>query len=133
MPDNASDDQREKLLSELKKVSIDGLQLSEYADWESRISTILAGLSDDDVSGMLSRIAASQGDEPATLVSFGIEHGLTPSEQLLVESITEGLSVPEHAEKQGIAVNTARVHMQRVLEKTGARRQTDLLRLLYRR
>ena len=133
MSDTSANDSRAKLLSLLKNVSIDGMELSEYDSWESRIASILAGLSDEDIAGMTSRLSASLGHTDATIELFAREHGLTPAEQLLLESISEGLSVPEHADRQNIAVNTARVHMQRVLEKTGARRQTDLLRLLYRR
>ena len=64
------------------------------------------------------------------LAGFAGRHGLTPAETRLLAHFADGTSIAQYAEKQAISVNTARVHMQRILEKTGTSRQTDLMRTL---
>lgn len=56
--------------------------------------------------------------------------GLTRAESRLLTVLFEGCSVPEAADRLGVARSTARTHLQRVFDKTGARRQGDLLRLV---
>ncbi|QNA83695.1 helix-turn-helix transcriptional regulator [Sphingomonas sp. So64.6b] len=56
--------------------------------------------------------------------------GLTRAESRLLAALFEGCSVPQAADRLGVARSTARTHLQRVFDKTGARRQGDLLRLV---
>ncbi|ASK89924.1 helix-turn-helix transcriptional regulator [Sphingorhabdus sp. SMR4y] len=106
----------------------DGVKISSEPIWSERVEEIIANLPAETLDGIVSRIRQSSENQIVDFAAFGEAHGLTPAEIKLVDSIVGGLSVPEHAECHGISVNTARVHMQRVLEKTGSRRQTDLLR-----
>lgn len=133
MDEETPDEKRGALLDEFRAINVDGLRLDDHLGWIHRMRAIIGGLPDEDVAGMLNRVRLSKGEERVSLEAFALEHGLTPAERHLVESIAQGLSVPEHAERMRITGNTARVHMQRTLEKTGARRQTDLLRLLFAR
>lgn len=55
---------------------------------------------------------------------------LTPAEARMLATLFEGCSVPEAAERLGVARTTARTHLQRMFDKTGVRRQADLLRLV---
>jgi DNA-binding CsgD family transcriptional regulator len=55
---------------------------------------------------------------------------LTPTECRLADLLLEGHEVREAAERLAITVETARFHLKRVLAKTGARRQTELMRLM---
>jgi DNA-binding CsgD family transcriptional regulator len=55
---------------------------------------------------------------------------LTPAECRLADLLLEGLDVREAAERLRITLETARFHLKRVLSKTGARRQTELMRLM---
>ena len=55
---------------------------------------------------------------------------LTPSECRLAEQLAEGHSLSEAAAALGTSVLTARSHLKRIFEKTGARRQAQLLWLL---
>jgi DNA-binding CsgD family transcriptional regulator len=57
-------------------------------------------------------------------------HGLTKREALLAAALCSGDSLREIAQQLGMGYNTARTHLARVLSKTGARRQSDLVRLL---
>lgn len=133
MDDETPEAKREALLNAFRALNVDGLRIDDHIGWVHRMRAIIGGLPEEDIDGMLARIRMAKGENGVSLEAFALEHGLTPSESLLVTSISEGLSVPEHAERIGITVNTARVHMQRTLEKTGARRQTDLLRMLFAR
>ena len=57
-------------------------------------------------------------------------YGLTPTESRLSDFLIQGLEVREAAGRLRITVGTARFHLKRVLAKTGARRQSELMRLM---
>ena len=56
--------------------------------------------------------------------------GLTGTERILVEALAAGLTVQEFAASRDCSEHTARSHLKRVLEKTGARRQPELVRMV---
>jgi DNA-binding CsgD family transcriptional regulator len=57
-------------------------------------------------------------------------HGLSVAEAKVAVEILEGGSLSDVAERLGITRNTANTHLKRIFEKTGTRRQNDLVRLL---
>jgi len=57
-------------------------------------------------------------------------YDLTPAEARLADLLLEGLEVREIAERMRTTLETARFHLKRVLSKTGARRQMELVRLM---
>lgn len=59
-----------------------------------------------------------------------VGYGLTAAEGRLLATLFEGCSVPQAAHRLGVARSTARTHLQRIFDKTGARRQGDLLRMV---
>jgi DNA-binding CsgD family transcriptional regulator len=58
--------------------------------------------------------------------------GLSSSEARVAVCIAMGMTPKEAAEHLGIAVSTARTHLLRAFEKTGVRRQADLVGLITR-
>jgi DNA-binding CsgD family transcriptional regulator len=58
------------------------------------------------------------------------QFGFTPAESALALDILAGNDLAASARRRGITRNTARVHLRRLFEKTGTRRQAELLRLL---
>lgn len=56
--------------------------------------------------------------------------GLTPAEAALAGGLCEGLTLQDYAERRGISVGTARIQLKSIFSKTGAARQSDLIRLL---
>ncbi|WP_447725963.1 helix-turn-helix transcriptional regulator [Sphingomonas koreensis] len=54
--------------------------------------------------------------------------GLTSAEHRLLKLLFEGMSLAGAALSLGIARTTARTHLQRIFDKTGSRRQSDLVR-----
>ena len=56
--------------------------------------------------------------------------GLTPAEARLALELVQGVALKDAAERLGATERTARVHLNAILRKTGARRQAELLRLL---
>ncbi len=56
--------------------------------------------------------------------------GLTSTERILVEALAAGLTVQEFAASRHCSEHTARSHLKRVQEKTGARRQPELVRMV---
>jgi len=69
------------------------------------------------------------GSRSATLRAL---YGLTPAEARIADLLLGGLEVREVAETLRITLETARSHVKRVLAKTGARRQSDLVRMMLR-
>ena len=54
-------------------------------------------------------------------------YALTPAEAALVQDLAQGMSVEEAAQHLAISVNTARTHLKHVFNKTGAKRQSELI------
>lgn len=67
---------------------------------------------------------------PSHLHSMQETFGLTPAESRLLGILYAGSSVPQAARLLGVARTTARTHLQRVFDKTGVRRQQDLMRVV---
>lgn len=57
-------------------------------------------------------------------------YSLTPMEARLAAALVAGESVQEFASHAQIAEETARTHMKHILAKTGARRQSELVRII---
>jgi DNA-binding CsgD family transcriptional regulator len=57
-------------------------------------------------------------------------YGLTRAEAHIACALAEGTTLADYAARQGIAVGTARTHLKHIFEKTGWRRQSDLVRAL---
>jgi DNA-binding CsgD family transcriptional regulator len=55
---------------------------------------------------------------------------LTPTELRILLAIAEIGGVSEVAEAFGVSETTIKFHLKNLFDKTGARRQTDLVRLL---
>ncbi len=64
----------------------------------------------------------------APFEAFSKRFKLSPAESGLAARLVAGLSLHQAAEAIGIRDNTARSHLKRVFAKTGARRQSDLVR-----
>lgn len=72
--------------------------------------------------------ARAIGDIPAAALTRLF--GLTPAEARLVGAMVTGSTVEEYAQHRGISVGTARGQLKQVQSKTGARRQSELVRLV---
>jgi DNA-binding CsgD family transcriptional regulator/PAS domain-containing protein len=59
-------------------------------------------------------------------------YGLTQSEAEVTQRLLQGCALREIGEELGTSVNTTRTHLKRVLAKTGARSQSELVGLLLR-
>jgi DNA-binding CsgD family transcriptional regulator len=57
-------------------------------------------------------------------------YGLTPTETRVAEHLLAGLEIRELAAKMVMTLETARFHVKRILAKTGAHRQSELMRLM---
>ncbi|SRR6266404_5713003 len=80
----------------------------------------------------------------AALVIFSEPHGtttvghealaqafkLTPAEARLLAALLSGEALPDYAAATGISINTAKRHLDHIFNKTGYRRQTDLIRAI---
>lgn len=74
----------------------------------------------------LNNLTFAQDQLDAAAVVFGF----SPAQQRLAEQIASGHDLVSAANVLEISINTARTHLQRIFEKTGARSQVALLRLL---
>jgi DNA-binding CsgD family transcriptional regulator len=69
-------------------------------------------------------------ETPSPLEAIGRLYKLTPTELRVLLGIVEVGGVPEVAETLGIAESTVRTHLNGLFEKTGTKRQTELVRLM---
>lgn len=69
-------------------------------------------------------------ERTAQVVDATHHFGLTKAEQGLLDILVQGVSLPDAALMLGVARSTARTHLQRLFDKTGKRRQVDLLRMV---
>jgi DNA-binding CsgD family transcriptional regulator len=69
-------------------------------------------------------------ERAAQIVDVTRHFGLTKAEQGLLDMLVQGASLSEAAKMLGVARSTARTHLQRLFDKTGRRRQVDLLRMI---
>ena len=58
--------------------------------------------------------------------------GLTPTESRVTAALARGASLREYADEAGVSIGTARWTLKRILQKTGARRQSQLVALVLR-
>lgn len=70
---------------------------------------------------------ATQG---ANIEDFAVLHGLTPAEARLLETLLLHSTLPEAAQHLGVSINTVRSQLRSVLDKCGACRQVELMRMV---
>jgi DNA-binding CsgD family transcriptional regulator len=87
-----------------------------------------AGISYSAVAAVFVRKAALDLRSP--LETLADVHKLTAAELRVLMAIVEVGGVPEVAPALGISETTVKTHLQRVFEKTGAKRQADLVKLV---
>ncbi|GJD53918.1 hypothetical protein OPKNFCMD_6697 [Methylobacterium crusticola] len=68
--------------------------------------------------------------QTAALAALVQLYGLTPAEERVVRGIVEVGGVPQVAESFGVSEATVKSHLKSIFEKTGAKRQADLVRLV---
>jgi DNA-binding CsgD family transcriptional regulator len=57
--------------------------------------------------------------------------GLTPTEAGLVAALANGSTAEQYAQRRGVSMGTVRVQLKHIHVKTGARRQSELIRLVW--
>jgi DNA-binding CsgD family transcriptional regulator len=67
---------------------------------------------------------------PSPLVVIAKSYNLTPTELRVLLAVVEVGGVPEAADVLGVAQSTVKTHLKRLYEKTGAKRQADLAKLV---
>ena len=76
-------------------------------------------------------IGAEQDEEEAAQ-AMAAAFGLTPAETRLLESLLAGRTLAETAMARGVAITTAKTHLDSIFQKTGVNRQAELIRLAAR-
>ncbi|MDX2265264.1 MAG: helix-turn-helix transcriptional regulator [Hyphomicrobiales bacterium] len=68
-------------------------------------------------------------DEAASVTALTRLYNLTKAEAKMLGPVLSGKTVPEAAEEIGVAVSTARTHLNHIFAKTNVARQSELMRL----
>lgn len=79
------------------------------------------------------RLTFSPAPDPDPLATLVRDFALTPRERDIALALSRGETLPEAATRLGIGLTTARSHLQRLFDKTGARHQTALALMVARR
>lgn len=114
----------------VEQSGLSGDQLSDNPAWQKRLQEITAFLPEDLTRNLIDRMQMAVEGGISNVAAFSRIHGLTKAEVKLLTSLSAGLTAADHAKKMGISVNTGRVHMQRILDKTAAKGQLDLIKML---
>lgn len=88
---------------------------------------IRAGLVQRAVAGVF--VAVSDVINQTSVDAISLLYELSPAESAVFAGISQGRSISESATDIGIAKSTARTHLLRVFEKTGCKRQAELVAL----
>lgn len=97
--------------------------LSELEDAVRRVAAGELVFSQDLLSDVLRRLTGR---------TSGLGANLTPREREALDLLQEGRTTAEISEQLGVALNTGRNHVQRVLEKLGARSQLEAVAIARR-
>jgi len=57
-------------------------------------------------------------------------YGLTTAEAQTALSLVDAEGLRDVADRRGVSINTVRTHLQRIFDKAGTGRQTEVVRLL---
>lgn len=80
---------------------------------------------------LLVTVSDPEARHPAPAVGeLQVMYGLTPAEANVAVELSRGATLAEIAERQGIAVATARKYLRSVFDKTGTHRQAELIQRL---
>jgi DNA-binding CsgD family transcriptional regulator len=71
-------------------------------------------------------------DEDGGAEALAAAFGLSPAETRVMESLVAGRSLKETAAELGVAITTAKTHLDNIFQKTGVHRQAELMRLAAR-
>jgi len=77
-------------------------------------------------------VGEPEQDRPLRKEALRHRFGLTPAEADLALEVAKGDGRQAAAARLGISLATARTHLERIFEKTGARRQAELVRIVLR-
>jgi DNA-binding CsgD family transcriptional regulator/PAS domain-containing protein len=75
-------------------------------------------------------LAGPRGPQHDPCKTMGTLFGLTHSERRVLSCVAEGLPIAEIARRLNIGEATARTHLHQIFEKTGMRRQAELVALI---
>ena len=75
-------------------------------------------------------VRKAQVETPAAPEVIAKHYGLTPSELRVLLAVFESGGVSDIAEMLGISESTAKTHLRRLFEKTGTKRQSDLVKVV---
>jgi DNA-binding CsgD family transcriptional regulator len=136
-PDRAADKQLREALGQFDQPGHRGVRTFPVRNAETGMTMIAHFLpvrlsardifSRCDAALILTPVAGARAASVELLQSL---FDLTPAESRLARSLAEGVPLETIAARSHISRNTARVHLQRVLSKTGCRRQAELASLL---
>ena len=71
-------------------------------------------------------VDAPRAQKPAQDTMLRAIYGLTPAEVQLAQAVCDGVVLKRYAESHQVTYETARTHLRRIFDKTGARRQSEL-------
>lgn len=75
-------------------------------------------------------MARQDRSQNARLENATVLYGLSETQLRLCRELCLGSNLLQVSEKLGISINTIRTHLQRTFDKTSARTQHDLVRML---
>lgn len=94
-----------------------------------RIAEVLEQLPEQASQRVIQALQSASDGSSRDPNAFITKHGISKTEARLLENLSQGKTVVQYAGDADVSINTARTHMRRLLEKTGATGQLDLVRM----
>ena len=95
------------------------------------ISVVIARIANAAETTLLVLVSDLMSRRRFNLPFCATQFGLTPAETRVAAAIAEGSTLNEIAESTKCAIGTVRVHLRRIMAKTGAHSQAQLVGLLF--
>lgn len=94
-----------------------------------RLAEVLDQLPEQESQRVIQALQSATDGSSRDTNAFITKHGISKTEARLLINLSQGKTVVQYAGDADVSINTARTHMRRLLEKTGATGQLDLVRM----
>lgn len=115
----------------IQELGIGGETFGDDPAFKRRLEKIMESLPEPLIESLHERMTSELVSAQRVYQEYLQNAGISKSEERLLASLLQGMTVIQHAENSHISINTARTHMRRLLEKTGSNGQLDLVQKIH--
>lgn len=115
------------LLSRIRELGMLPHEVLSEPDQLARLQEVFAALDPALHDQIMRRTDQHIDQKQSRIRAFAEHYDLTAAELDLLTNLCSGLNTRQHAQVRNISKHTVRTHMQRLREKTGAKREAEVI------